>query len=89
MNTGIRGQIDNVPSRDGARRSTKSRVVLRGVVALAICSVLVLLAATVLAQSGLFTLPGDPAGADDLVFVDIDAGANVSCGVTAADNIRC
>ena len=89
MNTGIGRGIDNVTRRDGARRSTKSRVVSRGVVALAVCLVLVLLAATVLAQSGLFPLPGDPSGADDLVFVDIDAGANASCGVTAADNIRC
>ena len=33
--------------------------------------------------------PGDPSGPDDLVFVDLDTGLGVSCGVTKANNIRC
>ena len=33
--------------------------------------------------------PGDPVNAADTVFVSLDSSANASCGVTAAQNIRC
>ena len=49
-------------------------------------SVLVL---TVSAQIDREPLPGDPTGPDDLVFVDLDAGRYLTCGVTKANNIRC
>ena len=44
---------------------------------------------TVSAQTDPTILPGDPVGPDDLVFVDLDAARDVTCGLTAADNIRC
>ena len=32
---------------------------------------------------------GAPSGPDDRIFVKLDAGENVTCGVTKANNIRC
>ena len=47
------------------------------------------IAISVSGQEDLPRLPGDPVGPDDLVFVDLDVGLSVSCGVTRANNIRC
>ncbi|MCY4474178.1 MAG: hypothetical protein OXC83_01940 [Chloroflexi bacterium] len=35
------------------------------------------------------TYPGDPVSEDDKVFVTLDGSENATCGVTAANNIRC
>ena len=50
---------------------------------------LLAIALTVSAATDGAPMPGDPTGPDDLVFVDLDVGAAVSCGVTKANNIRC
>ncbi len=45
---------------------------------------------TVSAQSSEpFRYPGDPVSEDDKIFVDLDGGEDATCGVTAANNIRC
>lgn len=45
---------------------------------------------TVSAQSSEpFRYPGDPISEDDKIFVDLDGGEDATCGVTAANNIRC
>ena len=44
---------------------------------------------TIAAQDTSVELPGDPTSPEDLIFVDINASKHVSCGVTAAENMRC
>ena len=67
-------------------RSQVRRVVPAPVAAAAMFLLLVL---AVSAQGGPVALPGDPQGPEDLVFVDLDSSRNITCGVTAAENLRC
>ena len=75
--------------RFGRGRWPATYVGLRFVTYLLGATLAAALLAVVSAQSDMISFPGDPTGPDDLVFVDIDSGYDTTCGVTAAENIRC
>ena len=59
------------------------------VIALTVITALGFIQLTWAQNSESVTYPGDPVSGDDKIFVDLDGGADVTCGVTAANNIRC